>query len=468
MTGTALVLHGHFYQPPREDPWTGVVPEQPGAAPFHDWNERITAECYRPNAELGTFEQLSFNVGPTLLLVARGAPPRRVRAHPRRRPHERAAPSPRPTATPSSRSATSATSAPTCGGGSSTSPTASAAGPRACGCRRRRSTTSCCACSPRRASASRSSPPARSTPTTPPRSGLYRWRDPDGGDRTVDLVVYDARPRPRAGLRGAVEPPHHRRRPRASAGSWSPPPTARPSATTTTAPTRSWRAPWPSPSPPTACGCPGWSTCSTSRRPTTEVRVRTSAWSCAHGVERWMADCGCHTGGPGGLEPGVARPAAARPRRAARLGRRGVRAPRPRAAARPVGGPRRLPRPAHRRRRRGTTSPAGTSSATATRPACCSTPSATRCSCTRRAAGSSTTWPASRPSRSSRYAARVHRPLPAARRARRRSTHFLDVLAEARSNDPERGNGRDLWHAQVLPTEPTDLRRLRRLRTTRR
>ena len=72
------MLHGHFYQPPREDPWTGIVPEQPGAAPFHDWNERITAECYRPNAELGTFEQLSFNVGPTLLLVARGAPPRRV------------------------------------------------------------------------------------------------------------------------------------------------------------------------------------------------------------------------------------------------------------------------------------------------------------------------------------------------------------------------------------------------------
>jgi alpha-amylase/alpha-mannosidase (GH57 family) len=68
MTGTALVVHGHFYQPPREDPWTGRVPEQPGAAPFHDWNERITAECYRPNAALGAFERLSFNVGPTLLL----------------------------------------------------------------------------------------------------------------------------------------------------------------------------------------------------------------------------------------------------------------------------------------------------------------------------------------------------------------------------------------------------------------
>ncbi len=75
----ALVVHGHFYQPPREDPWTGVVPVQPSAAPFHDWNERITAECYGPNTTVGvmgddgtsfavnTFEHLSFNVGPTLL-----------------------------------------------------------------------------------------------------------------------------------------------------------------------------------------------------------------------------------------------------------------------------------------------------------------------------------------------------------------------------------------------------------------
>ncbi len=79
MSQVALVLHGHFYQPPREDPWTGEVPEQPSAAPFHDWNERITAECYGPNTTVGvmgvdgetfvvnTFEHLSFNVGPTLM-----------------------------------------------------------------------------------------------------------------------------------------------------------------------------------------------------------------------------------------------------------------------------------------------------------------------------------------------------------------------------------------------------------------
>jgi hypothetical protein len=74
-----VVVHGHFYQPPRENPWSGTVPRQPSAAPFHDWNERITAECYRPNgwarivADDGTvtaivnnFEFLSFNLGPTL------------------------------------------------------------------------------------------------------------------------------------------------------------------------------------------------------------------------------------------------------------------------------------------------------------------------------------------------------------------------------------------------------------------
>jgi len=75
-----LVVHGHFYQPPRENPWTEEVPVEASAAPFHDWNERITHECYRPNGwarvidEHGrvrgivdNYEHLSFNVGPTLM-----------------------------------------------------------------------------------------------------------------------------------------------------------------------------------------------------------------------------------------------------------------------------------------------------------------------------------------------------------------------------------------------------------------
>lgn len=76
----ALIIHGHFYQPPRENPWTGTVDSEPGARPFHDWNERIHAECYQPNmaarivdANTGTerivnnYAHISFDFGPTLL-----------------------------------------------------------------------------------------------------------------------------------------------------------------------------------------------------------------------------------------------------------------------------------------------------------------------------------------------------------------------------------------------------------------
>lgn len=80
MEQTALVIHGHFYQPPRENPWTGEIEEQSSARPFRDWNERIHFECYRPNAFarivdpsgrveriLNNYAGLSFNFGPTLL-----------------------------------------------------------------------------------------------------------------------------------------------------------------------------------------------------------------------------------------------------------------------------------------------------------------------------------------------------------------------------------------------------------------
>jgi alpha-amylase/alpha-mannosidase (GH57 family) len=75
----AIVIHGHFYQPPRENPWLEAVEVQDSAAPSHDWNERITAECYAPNTAarrvdaanrildiVNNFERISFNVGPTL------------------------------------------------------------------------------------------------------------------------------------------------------------------------------------------------------------------------------------------------------------------------------------------------------------------------------------------------------------------------------------------------------------------
>lgn len=62
-----VCIHGHFYQPPREDPVTGEVPVEVEAAPFHDFNEKITAECYKPNADEGNFARMSFNIGPTLV-----------------------------------------------------------------------------------------------------------------------------------------------------------------------------------------------------------------------------------------------------------------------------------------------------------------------------------------------------------------------------------------------------------------
>ena len=46
----ALVVHGHFYQPPRENPWSDELETEPSASPFHDWSARIHAECYRANA----------------------------------------------------------------------------------------------------------------------------------------------------------------------------------------------------------------------------------------------------------------------------------------------------------------------------------------------------------------------------------------------------------------------------------
>src|SRR5271163_1655996 len=75
-----ITIHGHFYQPPRENPWLETVETQDSAAPYHDWNERITAECYAPNGAarivnrenliiriINNYARISFNFGPTLL-----------------------------------------------------------------------------------------------------------------------------------------------------------------------------------------------------------------------------------------------------------------------------------------------------------------------------------------------------------------------------------------------------------------
>jgi alpha-amylase/alpha-mannosidase (GH57 family) len=75
-----VCIHGHFYQPPRENAWLEVVEKQDSAAPFHDWNERINYECYAPNTAarildnqkliktiVNNYAKISFNIGPTLM-----------------------------------------------------------------------------------------------------------------------------------------------------------------------------------------------------------------------------------------------------------------------------------------------------------------------------------------------------------------------------------------------------------------
>ncbi|HLD48057.1 MAG TPA: glycoside hydrolase, partial [Desulfobaccales bacterium] len=75
-----ICIHGHFYQPPRENPWLEAIELQDSAFPYHDWNERIAAECYAPNTLSrildgegriirlpNNYARISFNFGPTLL-----------------------------------------------------------------------------------------------------------------------------------------------------------------------------------------------------------------------------------------------------------------------------------------------------------------------------------------------------------------------------------------------------------------
>ena len=75
-----LTIHGHFYQPPRENPWLEEIEIQDSARPFHDWNERVSSECYEPNSVsrivdsenrildiVNNYRNMSFNIGPTLL-----------------------------------------------------------------------------------------------------------------------------------------------------------------------------------------------------------------------------------------------------------------------------------------------------------------------------------------------------------------------------------------------------------------
>ncbi len=87
-----VCIHGHFYQPPRENPWLETVETQDSAAPYHDWNERICSECYAPNGAarvvnarnqitriVNNYARMSFNFGPTLLSWLKENAPRTYR-----------------------------------------------------------------------------------------------------------------------------------------------------------------------------------------------------------------------------------------------------------------------------------------------------------------------------------------------------------------------------------------------------
>ncbi|KHK00532.1 DUF3536 domain-containing protein [Desulfovibrio sp. TomC] len=88
-----VCIHGHFYQPPRENPWLEAIEIQDSAYPFHDWNERIAVECYATNAQsrlldtqgriaqlVNNYANISFNFGPTVLLWMRQFAPETYRA----------------------------------------------------------------------------------------------------------------------------------------------------------------------------------------------------------------------------------------------------------------------------------------------------------------------------------------------------------------------------------------------------
>jgi alpha-amylase/alpha-mannosidase (GH57 family) len=109
-----MVIHGHFYQPPRENPWIEQIEEEVSAHPYHDWNTRIAAECYTPNGcariygdhhrildIINNYEKISFNFGPTLLAWLEVHAPLTYQRIAGRRPSERwpawgtAMPSPR-------------------------------------------------------------------------------------------------------------------------------------------------------------------------------------------------------------------------------------------------------------------------------------------------------------------------------------------------------------------------------------
>lgn len=186
----SVCIHGHFYQPPRENPWLEEIETQDSAHPFHDWNQRITAECYAPNSSsrilgsedritaiVNNYAGMSFDFGPTLLswleLHERETYAAILDADRISRDRFGGFGSARlrPTTTPSFPWLPAAISAPRYFGASGILSTGLGAGRRACGSRKRRWTGNPSISWPNRGSASRSWPLTR-----PPASGSLNQR----------------------------------------------------------------------------------------------------------------------------------------------------------------------------------------------------------------------------------------------------------------------------------------------------
>lgn len=316
-----LAVHCHFYQPPRENPWTEEVAREPSASPFHDWNARITNECYRPNAyarivdESGRVEAIvnnyahvSFNIGPTLLAwLDRNAPDT----------YERIL-----EADAASRGAIAQAY------GHMILPLASPRDVRTqvrwglADFRHRFGRVAAGMWLPEAAvnddvlrvlaeegvGFTVLAPSQADTPDDEPvdTSRLYRWTDPDDQALSVDIVFYDGGLSHTAAFElsglsseaftdrvvgasngnsglvalatdGETFGHHHRWGDRLLAH-----------ALTVAAPSRGIRVD----------NLANW--VAAYRGPVHEVAVRESAWSCAHGVARWIEDCGCSTGGQPG------------------------------------------------------------------------------------------------------------------------------------------------------------------------
>ncbi|MGK2950679.1 MAG: DUF3536 domain-containing protein [Acidimicrobiales bacterium] len=329
----SLVLHGHFYQPPREDPATGVVPEQPSASPFHDWNERITHECYRPNThvevlgadgtvtEVSTYEHLSFNVGPTLLswledhaadvyqrilaadrvagrAIAQGyghailplCNERDLRTHVRWGQLDFAHRFGRPS---------EGMWLPETAAGDAVLAVLVEEGIRFT------------ILAPGQIEATRPlAGPGDGDgwqvhgPDAPvPTHRALRWCHPAGDGSGVDLVVYDG------ALAHDIAFGHPTSADIVGAATTHAAPTGGMVAAATDGETFGHHHPGAEVelahaltigAAEAGLAVPRLIDLLRDDPPTLEARVRTSAWSCAHGVERWMADCGCHTGGPDG------------------------------------------------------------------------------------------------------------------------------------------------------------------------